>query len=146
MVITPSLTLSDFHGVLSNLQSSTELAAKLRMMERATWEAASLIRARMDVQHALDACCESLNAPLPTLSRVPSRIYIDPSAQHGGLGASLGTMQGAGCTSTGGAACTASDGHVGRRGLPPLPEVNGASQPMRARVSPARPRPIPLST
>ena len=32
-------------------------------MERATWEATGLIRARLDVQCALDECCLAVDAP-----------------------------------------------------------------------------------
>ena len=86
VVITPNITLSDYNGVLHNLEA-TQIASMIAQMERATWEAASLIRARMDVQAALDDFCESLDG-MPTLTRVPSRIYVDPKSQGG-----LGTMQ-----------------------------------------------------
>ena len=85
-------------------------------MERATWEASSLIRARMEVQHALDECCAGLGSP--TLSRVPSRIEVNLRAAQGGLGQlqALQTLHTAGRDSPGG---------VGKR----------------SRVSPARERP-----
>ena len=74
--LTPSLHLSDYltfksgPPLITNLQDPAELARKISMMERATWEAYALIRARTDVQRALDECCDALGAP--ALVRVPS--------------------------------------------------------------------------
>ena len=37
----------------------------------------------MDVQAALDECCEQLGAPFPQLSRVPSRIELSAESLSG---------------------------------------------------------------
>ena len=94
VVLTPSLTLRDFSDVLNNLSSAEQLASRILEMERATWEAASLIRARMDVQHALDECADALGSP--SLSRVPSRIEVNTNAAQGGLGQLRALVSGAG--------------------------------------------------
>ena len=68
VVLTPDIRLSDFAGVLSNVEHVDELARKMAVMERATWEAYALIRARMNVEGALDACCVAHGVPAAGLT------------------------------------------------------------------------------
>ena len=86
VVLTPSLTIFDYFTALHNVTSAEKLAERISQMERSTWEASSLIRMRMDVQRALDECCDELGAP--PLVRVPSSIELRPpvpySQQNGG--------------------------------------------------------------
>ena len=90
-MITPDITLYHYAGVLSNVESLDDLAAKMRSMERATWEAFSLMRTRTDVDGALSALCESCQPPAPMpLSRVPSTsgdFAFDAADAQAGAGA-----------------------------------------------------------
>jgi hypothetical protein len=72
VVLTPDLKLSHFtdRHLLSNVASLEDLNAKMRGMERATWEGMGLIRTRMDVDAALSAL-EGVAVDVP-VSRVPS--------------------------------------------------------------------------
>ena len=54
VVLTPVIRLRHWAKVLSNLDHKEELSSMIAHMERCVWEASSLIRARMDVQKALD--------------------------------------------------------------------------------------------
>ena len=86
VVLTASLEIADYVGILNNLSNAHTLRRRIHQMERATWEASSLIRARMDVQRALDECTGELGAPM--LARVPSRMELQAkAAPQGGIGA-----------------------------------------------------------
>uniref|UniRef100_A0A7S2I564 Uncharacterized protein n=1 Tax=Haptolina brevifila TaxID=156173 RepID=A0A7S2I564_9EUKA len=80
VVLTPDINLCDFAGVLSNVEHVDELARKMAVMERATWEAYALIRARMDVEAALDTCCVAHGLP-----------PAGPATSRGGRAAARGT-------------------------------------------------------
>ena len=82
VVLTPRLQLSNWVKVLSNLDQREELEGMIQQMERCVWEASSLIRARMDVQHALDECAYKFEAPAPA-RRVPSAGSSSKEAEPG---------------------------------------------------------------
>ena len=71
VVLTPEIRLTDYRESLNNLTSPDELARKIRVMERATWEAIARIRMRIDVDRALDACAARCGAAGGTSSLVP---------------------------------------------------------------------------
>ena len=92
----------------------SQLAAMIHHMERCVWEASSLIRARMDVQEALDECVDAFCKPVP-LVRVPSQSLLAAAEAAAAEGSS-----------------SSSAADIGAH-APPAPAV-------RAKASPARKR------
>ena len=75
-VLTPDIQLYHYAGVLSNVASFDELRAKIRSMERATWEALALIRTRSDVDDALAALLEAAPTAASALQGVPQGVPL----------------------------------------------------------------------
>ena len=76
VVLTPDIQLYHYAGVLSNVASFDELRAKIRSMERATWEALALIRTRSDVDDALAALLEAAPTAASALQGVPQGVPL----------------------------------------------------------------------
>ena len=119
VVLTPSLSLTNWTYVLSNLEQPHELASMIAQMERGAWEASSLIRGRLDVQKALDDCADQY-VPSTTGNGSPQAYERVPSKRHHA------------------AALQAAVARAEEQEAPPLRDAAAAARAGRARASPAR--------